>query len=40
MVAILMKPAKLATLDFFKIMFLKKGYEVLIFVNDVTNKNS
>ena len=39
MVAILMMPAKLTTLDFLKIkVFWNKGYNVLIFVHDITNK--
>ena len=38
MVTILMMPAKMATLGFLKIMvFLNKGYGVIIFVYDVTN---
>ena len=39
MVAILMMSAKMATPDLRKIkVFWKKGYGVIIFVNDVTNK--
>ena len=39
MVAILMMPAKMATLGLLKIkMFLNKGCDVIIFVCDVTNK--
>ena len=38
MVVILMMPAKMATLDFLKIkVFLNKGYDVIIYVHDVTN---
>ena len=40
MVRILMKPAKLATPDLLKIKFFReKGYDVIISVPDVTNKN-
>ena len=39
MVAILMISAKIATLGFFKINILSnKGYDVIFFVKDVTNK--
>ena len=39
MVVILMMPAKMATLDFLKIkVFLNKGYDVIIYVHDVTNQ--
>ena len=39
MVAILMMPAKMATLGLLKIkMFLNKSCDVIIFVCDVTNK--
>ena len=39
MVAILIISAKLATLSFLKIkVFRNKRYDVIIFVNDVTNK--
>ena len=39
MVAILVISVKLASLDLLKMkVFLNKGYEVIIFVNDVTNK--
>ena len=39
MVAILVMSVKLASLDLLKMkVFLNKGYEVIIFVNDVTNK--
>ena len=39
MVAILMMSAKLATLGLFKIkVFWSKGYDVIVFVHDVTNK--
>ena len=40
MVTILMMPAKLATLGLLKIkVFSKKGYDVMISIHDVTNKN-
>ena len=40
MVVILMMSAKLATLDLLKIkVFWNKGYDVIIFVYDVINKN-
>ena len=39
MVTILMLPAKMATLGLLKIkVFWNKGYDVIISVNDVTNK--
>ena len=39
MVTILMMSAKIAPPDLSKIkIFLKKSYDVIIFVNDVTNK--
>ena len=39
MVAILIIPAKMATLDLLKIkVFWNKGYDVIISVHDVTNK--
>ena len=39
MVTILMMPAKTTTPGLLKIrVFLNKGYEVIIFVHDVTNK--
>ena len=39
MVAILMMSAKLATLGLLKIKpFRNKGYDIIIFVHDVTNK--
>ena len=39
MIKILMMSAKMATPGFRKIkVFWKKGYDVIIFVNDVTNK--
>ena len=39
MVVILMMPAKMATLDFLKIkVFSNKGYDVIIYVHDVTNQ--
>ena len=38
MVAILVIPAKLATLGLFKIkLFQNKGYDIITFVHDVTN---
>ena len=38
MVVILMMSAKLATLGLLKIKILSKGYDVIIFLLDVTNK--
>ena len=39
MVTILIMSAKMASLDLFKIkVFWNKGYDVIIFVHDVTNK--
>ena len=41
MVSILMMPSKIATLGLLKIkIFLNKGYDVIISVYDVNNKNS
>ena len=38
MVVILMMSAKLATLGLLKIKILSKGYDVIIFLLDITNK--